>query len=104
MDHMDVLLRIERTLGNLDARASSMSEDIKEIVKEAKYTNGKVMKLRDDVDRTKQDIATLYQAVNAVPVQHDVKKGGLFTLTWERLLFIFGSVATLIAFVIEKLS
>lgn len=101
---VEILLRMERTLGNLDARITAVQEDTKEIKKETKYTNGKVIKLRDEMVVAQDDIKSLYQAVGAPKTHIEIKKQSFFAMSWEKIVFILGSLATLIAFVIERLT
>lgn len=114
LEHLDILLRIERQLGKTEAVLNAIQEDTKEIKQEAKYTNGKIIKLRKDVDAIKEDVSALYQSIGSTSkspstvIGHTDKvtvneRNKIFSVSWEKLLFIFGSIATIIAFVIERL-
>lgn len=105
METMDILLRIENRLGKHEAMLEAIQEDTKDTRSEAKYTNGKVRKLVTEMETAQNDIKALYQSISSLPHTHiEVKKQSIFSMSWEKLLFILGSVATLIAFVIEKIT
>ena len=91
MDHLDVLLDIQKSLGNLESSQTNHGAKLTEIHEQVKYTNGRVNKLRSDVDGLLKDGTG--------------KKKDNFNLSInkERLLLVFGSIAYIISLVVEQL-
>lgn len=87
-----MLMDISSQLGHQGGVLSMIHEDVKETKQEAKATNGKVLKLRSDVDDLQQQLLQLKE----LPVK---PKG----IDWQKTLVFLGAIATIIAFTIEKL-
>jgi hypothetical protein len=100
----DVLYDMHTQLGRHGALLETISQDVIETKKEAKNTNGRVSRLElreEGRDGRLENLAGAYlqlkESIAAKP------KESWFKLDWQKLVLIFGSIATLIALTIEKL-
>lgn len=90
MTEVQILLDIQRTLGSLESSQKSVGDKLDDIHDQVRYTNGRVNKLRSDVDK-------LLEGENLK------KKDTSFQLTWTQWGVVFASIATVSAYIIEKL-
>ena len=100
----EVLYDIHAQLGRHGALLETISQDVVETKAEAKNTNGRVSRLElreEGRDGKVLELAGAYmqlkETVNLKP------KESWFKLDWQKLVLILGSIATLIALVIEKM-
>lgn len=88
-------MEIHQTLGHHGGILSIIRDDVGETKKEAKKTNGRVNTLENQVLTLQQQMMQL----KGVPKE---KKEGI-VLDWQKILIFMGAIATIAAYVIEKL-
>lgn len=100
----ETLFEVHQQLGRYGALLETIAEDVKETKREAKNTNGRVSRLElreEGRDGKVLELAGAYmQLKDAVA---NKPKESWFKLDWQKLVLILGSIATLIALVIEKM-
>lgn len=87
-----ILMEIHQTLGHHGGILSTIRDDVAETKKEAKKTNGRVNTLENQVVTLQQQMLQLKGVPHKAPI----------TLDWQKIVLFLGAIATILAYVIEK--
>lgn len=90
MTEVQILLDIQRTLGSLEASQAAVNDKLDDIHEQVKYTNGRVNKLRSEVDQLIND--------------GNGKKKVSVSLSKEQIAIIVGAVLAFSTYILDKLT
>ena len=97
MEHMSVLLDIQRSLGNIEGQQATMDNKLDEVYHQAKKTNGRVTKLESHVDSLRSELDVHVETSGCSDTM-------MSRMTWERWTLVLASAATVVAYIIERIA
>lgn len=94
-DRHEFANNMQKFMVSIDDKIASVDSNIKELEKQVRYTNGKVIRLREDVDAIKHQ---------KPPKKEQGKLLSFSSDNWNRIIFILSMLAVFVGYVIEYLT